>query len=110
MSVQKIEFTDVNFDAETSEGLCVVCFEEPTDHDCRRQTAIIERAASAMAGQVKIGKCDVENCFVLAQRFRITSIPTTIVFKDGEEVERLVGYRHQFTLVKHLKEDLGEDP
>ena len=106
MSAQKIEFTDVNFDAETSEGLCVVCFEEPTDHDCRRQAAIIERAASAIAGQVKIGKCDVENCFVLAQRFRITSIPTTIVFKDGKEVERFVGVQQEAELTKSLNKHI----
>lgn len=109
MSAQKIEFTDVNFDAETSDGLCVICFEEPSDHDCRRQAEIIEQAASAIAGQVKIGKCDVENCFVLAQRFRITSIPTTIVFKDGKEVERLVGFRREITLFRHFKEDMGKD-
>lgn len=109
MSVQKIEFNDANFDVETRAGLSVVCFEEPTDHDCRRQAAIVERAASAIAGQVKIGKCDVENCFVLAQRFRVTSIPTTIVFKDGKEVERLVGFRREITLFKHLKEDMGRD-
>lgn len=109
MSVQKIEFNDSNFDAETNEGLCVVCFEEPTDHDCRKQAAIIEHAASRLAGSVKIGKCDVENCFGLAQRFRVTSIPTTIVFKDGKEVERLAGYRHEMTFVKHLREDLSQD-
>ncbi|WP_168433176.1 thioredoxin family protein [Pontiella sulfatireligans] len=107
MSVQRTEFTDINFDAEISEGLSVVCFEEPLDHDCRKQAEIIEKAANEIEAQIKVGKCDVENCFALAQRFRVISIPTTIVFKDGKEVERLAGFRHEFTLVKHLKEDIG---
>jgi thioredoxin 1 len=107
MSVQKIEFTDVNFDAKTREGLSVVCFEEPSDYDCIRQANIVEKAASEIAATVKVGKCDVENCGALAQRFCVTSIPTTIVFKDGQEVERLVGFRHEITLVKHLNKDAG---
>jgi thioredoxin 1 len=109
MSVQKTEFSDANFDAETREGLSVVCFEEPSDNNCRKQVEIVEKAANEIAMPIKVGKCDVENCFALAQRFRVTSIPTTMVFKDGKEVERLVGYRHEFTLVKHLKEDSGEN-
>ncbi len=107
MSIQKIEFTDANFDTETGTGLCVVCFEEPTDRECRKQTEIIEKAAGGLKESVTIGTCDVENCFALAQRFRITSIPTTVVFKDGAEVERLVGYRPEMTFVEHLKKDLG---
>ena len=109
MSIQKVKFSDDNFDAETSKGLYVVCFEEPTDHDCQRQAKIIEKATNEIKQPVKVGTCDVEKCFALAQRFRVTSIPTTIVFKDGKEVDRLVGYRHEMTLIKHLKKDAGKD-
>ena len=109
MSVQKIEFTDANFGTETREGLSVVCFGDPRDIECKKQVEIIEKAAHEITGQVKIGKCDIDNCFALAERFQVTSIPTTIIFKSGKEVERLVGYRHEVTLVKHLKKDVGED-
>lgn len=107
MSVQKIEFNDGNFDAETRAGISVVCFMEPADRDCRRQEEIVEKAAGEIAASIKVGKCDIERCAALARRFCVTSIPTTIVFKDGAEVERLVGFRHEFTLVKHLRNDIA---
>ncbi len=106
MSVQKIEFTDANFGTETREGLSVVCFGDPRDVECRKEAALIEKAAEELTGQVKIGKCDIENCTALAERFCVTNIPTTIVFQDGKEVERLIGYRHEITLIKHLKKDV----
>lgn len=108
MSIKKIELTDANFDAETSKGLCVVCFGEPTDHVCRKQAEITEDAAGAIAGQLTVGICDVKDCPTSAQRLRITNIPVTIIFKDGIEVERLVGCRHEATLIEHLKREAGE--
>jgi len=108
MSVQQVHFTDANFDAESRKGVCVVCFEEPTDHDCRKQVKNIERAADEFTEKIKVGPCDVETCSALAKRFCVTSIPTTIILKNGEEVERLVGHRHETTLVKHLRKDVGQ--
>jgi thioredoxin 1 len=105
MSVQKIQFADSNFDDATGRGLCVVCFEEPNDHDCRRQVRVIEKAAGKIAADITFGACDIEQCSKLAQRFRITSIPTTIIFKDGQELERLVGFRHERTFVRHFHAD-----
>lgn len=105
MSMQKIELTDANFDAETSKGLCVVCFGEPTDHVCRKQAEITVEAAAAIAGQgqLTVGICDVKKCFQSAQRLRVTKIPSTIIFKDGMEVERLGGCQHGKNLIDHLK-------
>lgn len=108
MSIQKIRFTDVNFDAETGEGLSVVCFEEPSDFDCQKQVKIIEKAADEISANITVGKCDIERCSELARRLRITSIPTTIVLKDGREVERMVGFRREMTFVTHLEADAAD--
>lgn len=109
MSVQKIEFTDANFEDETREGLSVVCFGDPNDHVSRQQLIIVDKAAEEIDDEVKVGSCVIVQCSSLAQRFRIKSIPTVLVFKDGQEVERLVGFRHEFTLVKHLRKDVAAD-
>ena len=106
MSVQKIMFNDANFDAETHVGLSVVCFEDPRDLECRQEAALIEKAAGTIAEQIKLGNCDIENCPKLAERFRITSIPTILIIKDGKEVERLTGFRHEKALIKHLQKHL----
>ena len=108
MSVQKIEFTDANFDIETREGLSVVCFEDPRDRECRKEAALVEQAAGTLAEKIKLGNCDIENCPALAERFRVTSIPTILIIKDGQEVERLAGFWHEKALIKHLKKHVGE--
>jgi len=103
MSVQKVEFTDANFTAETREGLSVVCFGDPRDAECVKEHALVEKAAEAIAGQIKLGSCDTENCSALAERFQVTTIPTLLIVKDGKEVERLTGFRHEKALIKHLR-------
>ena len=109
MSVQKIEFNDANFDAEIRMGLSVVCFEDPRDLECRQEAALVEKAAGAIEEPIKLGNCDIENCPKLAKRFRITTIPTILIIKDGQEMERLAGFRHKKALIKHLKKHVGED-
>ncbi len=103
MSVQNVEFNDANFDAETREGLSVVCFGDPRDAECLKEHALVEKAAETLDGKIKLGACDIGNCFAMAERFRVTSIPTILIFKDGKEVERLTGFRHEKALIKHLK-------
>ena len=102
MSVQNIEFNDENFDTETAQGVSVICFGDPRELACVKQHKVIEKAAETIKGEIKIGKCDIKNCFKLAQRFHIPTIPTIIIFKDGKEVEHLAGFRHEGALIKHL--------
>ncbi len=107
MSVQKIELNDANFEAETSEGLSVVCFGDPRDAECLKEHALVEKAARTVAAQIKLGSCEIENCMALAERFQVTSIPTLLIIKDGREVERLTGFRHEKALIKHLQKHAG---
>lgn len=105
MSVKKIKFTDANLEDEIRRGLSVVCFGDPNQLDTRRQLRLLEEAAGKIDEDVKVGSCVIDHCSGLAQRFHVTSIPSTLVFRDGQEVERLVGFRHEFTLAKHLRKD-----
>ena len=106
MTTQELELNDRNFESETSSGLMLAFFWEPWESGCRREWAIIEKAADVIGEQLRIGRCNIEESPELAERLNVRSIPTTIVFKDGKEQERLVGLRHQGTLVRHLKKHL----
>ena len=55
---------------------------------CMRQGPIVEELAEE---GYAVGKVDVDQNMALAQQFRVVSIPTLILFKDGEEVKRFVG-------------------
>jgi thioredoxin 1 len=70
---------------------------------CMRQGPIVEELAEE---GYCVGKVDVDQEMELAQQFRVMSIPTLIVFKDGQEVQRLVGLNTKETL-KNLLESLS---
>lgn len=58
---------------------------------CRAVSPILDRLAEERAGQVKVVRVNVDDAPSLAQRFGALSIPTIVVLRDGEEVDRVVG-------------------
>ncbi len=60
---------------------------------CRMLSPIISEIAEEYAGRVKVGKVNVDDEPYLATQFRVMSIPTLILFKDGQAVNTAMGYR-----------------
>lgn len=60
---------------------------------CRQVGPVVDRLAEEFAGQVVVGKVNVDQQIELAERYRVMSIPTLYVFKGGEVVDKLVGAR-----------------
>ena len=54
---------------------------------------VIEEIASEYAGKIKVGKVNVDEEPVLANTFRVSSIPTVVILKDGKVVNSSVGFR-----------------
>jgi len=86
-----VEFTDVNFKTETQAGLVLVDFWAPWCGPCRMVGPVIEQLAQDYAGKVKVGKLNVDDYQKTAMDFRVMSIPTVMLFKDGQPVETMVG-------------------
>ncbi len=103
----ELALTDANFDTEASKGVMLVDFWAPWCGPCLMQGPIIEKVAAALSGKVKVGKCNVDEAPKTAARFAIRSIPTLIILKDAQEVERFVGVQEEAELVsalnKHIK-------
>jgi thioredoxin 1 len=59
---------------------------------CRLAAPIVEELSSVYDGKVAVGKIDVDNSTWTAAKYGVMSIPTVIMFKDGKEVERKVGF------------------
>lgn len=100
------ELTDQQFEEATSQGLSLVDFWAPWCGPCRMQSPIVEEIADEMEGQVEVFKMNVDDQPETAQAFGIMSIPTLIIKKDGQVVEKLVGFhdkdRLQAILNNHL--------
>jgi len=69
----------------------VVDFWAPWCGPCRMVSPILDRLAEDRPGEVKVVRVNVDEAPSLAQRYRALSIPTLVVLRDGEEVDRVVG-------------------
>jgi len=98
-----LTLTDDSFEKEIEqgEGLAVVDFWAEWCGPCRAVGPMIESLADEYAGQVKVGKLDVDSNRRTTERYNVRSIPSILYFKDGELVETVVGVRP-----KHQLEEL----
>ena len=99
---QAMEIGEANFEQEVAQGLTLIDFWAPWCGPCRMQGPIIEKVAQQMAGKAKVAKCNVDDNRELALRLGITSIPTLIIFRDGKEVDRMVGVQQEKVLIDKL--------
>lgn len=104
MGANVAEFTDTNFQAEVvgSGQPVLVDFWAPWCGPCRMIAPLIEELASEYAGSVKVGKLNIDDSPNAAGQYGVSSIPTLMVFKGGEVVERFVGVQPKNRLQKAL--------
>ncbi len=84
---------DNNFQNEIATGVTLVDFYADWCGPCRMIAPIVEELSNEMQGQAKIAKVDIEKAQKVTGSFGVTSIPTIILFKDGKEVQRIVGLK-----------------
>lgn len=94
---------DQNFDSEIASGVTLVDFWAEWCGPCQMMLPILGQFAGEMAGKVKVGKVNVDEVPALAAKFRVMSIPTLIVFKDGKAVEQMIGVQ-QIAKLKEVTE------
>ena len=100
-----VKITTTNFEQEVLQSQIPVLLDFWADWcgPCRMAAPIIDEIAAETAGKVKVGKVNVDTDIELAQRDRIASIPTFLVFKNGELAEKAIGLQSKEDLVNLLK-------
>ena len=91
------EFTDANFETEVlnSAQPVLVDFWAEWCMPCRLLTPTIEKIAKDYSGKVKVGKVDTDANRDISMKYGISSIPTVILFKNGQITQKFVGLRHE---------------
>ncbi len=103
-----IEITDSNFEREVlqSDRPVLVDFWAAWCAPCRMLAPTVEALANDYAGRVRVGKLNVDENNQTSARFGIRGIPTLIVFKNGQEKERLTGAHPKDTIARMLDKHL----
>lgn len=97
-------FNDDNFENEVlkSKEPVLVDFFAEWCGPCKMMAPIIEEVAKETEGNVKVGKIDVDDSSEVAEKYGVMSVPTLILFKDGEISKTLVGFRNKEDIIKEI--------
>ncbi|HET9179573.1 MAG TPA: thioredoxin [Terriglobia bacterium] len=103
-----LEFSDQNFEQEVlkSDKPVLVDFWAEWCAPCRMISPAVEAIAGEYAGRAKVGKLNVDENVSVTSRYNIRSIPTLLVFKNGEIKDQLVGTTSKDTLARLLDKNL----
>ncbi|CAM3366307.1 thioredoxin [Hydrogenibacillus schlegelii] len=101
--------TDADFvrDVEQAEGLVIVDFWAEWCHPCRMIAPILEQLDEEYAGRIQVVKLNVDENPDTPSRFGIMGIPTLLFFKNGEVVERIVGFQPKPNFVRAIEKHLA---
>jgi thioredoxin 1 len=100
---QKIlTLTEANFQHQTKNKVMLVDFWASWCAPCRVMAPVLNDVADNLTGNSHIGKVNIEQYQSLAQKFRVRSIPTLILFKNGIEIKRFVGLKDREFLIQQI--------
>jgi len=103
MAEKTLNLTDQNFAETINSGVTLVDFWAPWCGPCMMQGPIVEQVAKKMDGRAKTAKLNVDEGQQVAGKYSVRSIPTLIIFKDGEAVQQYVGVQSEARLVSAIE-------
>ena len=101
-----VALTKDNFTQSVESGVSLVDFWAPWCGPCKMQLPIVDELATELEGQATIAKINVDEEPELASQFGVMSIPTLILFKDGQPVDKMVGLQSKDALKTKISNQL----
>nr|WP_328286484.1 thioredoxin [Ureibacillus manganicus] len=102
MKMAIVHVTDQNFNEEIANGVVLVDFWATWCGPCKMIAPVLEEIDAEIGDQVKIAKLDVDNNQATAAEYQVMSIPTLLLFKDGQQVAKTVGFQPKEALIEFI--------
>ena len=101
--------TDETFEKEViqTKGAVLLDFGAEWCHPCKQLDPIVEELAQDWGGKVKVLTLDIDSNVNTTMQMGVMSVPTLILFLDGQPVERITGYQSKQKILKKLEPHLG---
>ncbi|HDW2813886.1 TPA: thioredoxin [Staphylococcus aureus] len=101
-----VKVTDADFDSKVESGVQLVDFWATWCGPCKMIAPVLEELAADYEGKADILKLDVDENPSTTAKYEVMSIPTLIVFKDGQPVDKVVGFQPKENLAEVLDKHL----
>lgn len=95
-----------NFNNEISNGLSIVDFFAEWCGPCKMLGPVFEELSNEMKDSVKFYKLDVDQSIDKAYEYKVSTVPSMIIFKDGKMIEKLVGFMPKDQIKEKLEKHL----
>ena len=101
---QVINSEEFNNLVQHTEGIAVVDFFATWCGPCKMLAPVFQEVGNELDGKAKFYKIDIDASLDIARQFSVSTVPTVIIFRNGEPIERLVGFMPKENLLAKIKE------
>lgn len=96
----------LNFEASISTGICLVDYWAYWCTPCLSQDSVLEEIEKEIGSKALVAKVDINDNKVIANHQKVRNIPTLILYKDGQEIERFMGIQSKKMIINSIEKNL----